>query len=88
MNSNSIKKILQLTFYYSSNKEKYLSSCFTLHLSHYWCLPSAPLVLGFRTICAEPLQIDQKREESFIKALFLSEEKRLVDKGRYQGEKT
>jgi hypothetical protein len=43
-------------------------------------------VLGFRTICAEPLQIDQKREESFIKALFLSEEKRLVDKGRYQGE--
>jgi len=43
-------------------------------------------VLGFRTICAEPLQINQKREESFIKALFLSEEKRLVDKGRYQGE--
>ena len=39
-------------------------------------------MLGFRTICAEPLQIDQKREESFIKA----EEKRLVDKGRYQGE--
>ena len=43
-------------------------------------------MLGFRTICTEPLQIDQKREESFIKALFLSEEKRLVDKGRYQGE--
>ena len=43
-------------------------------------------MLGLRTICAEPLQIDKKREESFIKALFLSEEKRLVDKGRYQGE--
>jgi len=43
-------------------------------------------VLGLRTICAEPLQIDKKREESFIKAIFLSEEKSLIDKGRYQGE--
>jgi hypothetical protein len=43
-------------------------------------------VLCLRTICAEPLQIDKKREESFIKAIFLSEEKSLVDKGRYQGE--
>jgi len=43
-------------------------------------------VLGLRTICAEPLQIDKKREENFIKAIFLSEEKRLVDKGCNQGE--
>ena len=48
--------------------------------------PFALLVLGLRTICAEPLQIDKKREENFIKAIFLSEEKRLVDKGCYQGE--
>ena len=43
-------------------------------------------MLCLRTICAEPLQIDKKREVRFIKTLFLSEEKRLVDKGRYQGE--
>ena len=42
--------------------------------------------LTYNMLIKDDPEFDKKREESFIKAIFLSEEKSLIDKGRYQGE--